>query len=146
MWADGGIEVEGTFFPSPRVDRAEAEPSSKQGRGWGTHTPYFQSNLAEPRTQGKIAMRQVAGHSNQSSITMCLCPSLSRVCLFATPWTIAPQAPRSMGFSRQEHWSGLPRPSAGDIPDPGIEPRSPAFQTDSLPSELPGNHKNHQTG
>ena len=136
MWADGGIEVEGTFFPSPRVGRAEAEPSSKQGRGWGTHNPYFQSNLAEPRTQGKTAMRQVAGHSNESSIIVRVCPSLSRVCLFATPWTIAPQAPRSMGFSRQEHWSGLPRPSAGDIPDPRIEPGCPAFHTDSLPSEL----------
>ena len=50
--------------------------------------------------------------------------SLSRVWLFATPWTVAYQAPPSMGFSRQECWSGLPFPSPGDLPDPGIEPRS----------------------
>ena len=48
--------------------------------------------------------------------------SLSRVQLFATPWTVAYQAPPSMGFSKQEYWSGLPFPSPGDLPDPGIEP------------------------
>ena len=50
--------------------------------------------------------------------------SLSRVQLFATPWTVAYQAPLSMGFSRQQYWSGLPFPSPGDLPDPGIEPGS----------------------
>ena len=65
--------------------------------------------------------------------------SLSRVQLFATPWTVAYQAPPSMGFSRQEYWSGLPFPSPGDLPDPGIKPGSPAFQADALPSEPPGN-------
>ena len=64
--------------------------------------------------------------------------SLSRVRLFATPWTVAYQAPPSMGFSRQEYWSGLPFPSPGDLPGPGIEPRSPAFQADTLTSEPPG--------
>ena len=49
---------------------------------------------------------------------------LSRVQLFVTPWTVAYQAPLSMGFSRQEYWSGLPLPSPGDLPNPGIEPRS----------------------
>ena len=52
---------------------------------------------------------------------------LSSVRLFATPWTVAYQAPPSMGFSRQEFWSGLPFPSPGDLPDPGIEPRSPTL-------------------
>ena len=52
--------------------------------------------------------------------------SLSRVQLFATPWTVAYQAPLSMGFSRQKYWSGLPFPPSGDLPDPGIEPTSPA--------------------
>ena len=61
--------------------------------------------------------------------------SLSRVQLFVTPWTIAYQAPPSMGFSRQEHWSGLPFPSPGDLPDPGMEPGSPVFQADALTSE-----------
>ena len=56
------------------------------------------------------------------------CPTL------VTPWTVARQAPLSMGFSRQEYWSGLPFPSAGDFPNPGIEARSPALQADSLPT------------
>ena len=64
--------------------------------------------------------------------------SLSRVWLFATPWTIAHQAPLSMGFSRQEYWNGLPFPSPGNLPNPGIEPRSPTLQADALTSELPG--------
>ena len=63
--------------------------------------------------------------------------SLSCVQLFATPWTVAYQAPPSMGFSRQECWSGLPFPSPGDLPNPGIEPGSPALQADTLPSEPP---------
>ena len=63
--------------------------------------------------------------------------SLSRVRLFATPWTVAYQAPPSMEFSRQEYWSGLSFPSPGDLPDPGIEPRSLALQVDALPSEPP---------
>ena len=56
----------------------------------------------------------------------------------ATPQTVAHQAPQSMGFSRQEYWSGLPCPSPRDLPDPGIEPKSPAWQADSLPFELQG--------
>ena len=64
--------------------------------------------------------------------------SLSHVQLFATPWTVAYQAPPSMGFSRQEYWSGLPFPPPGDLPDPGIKPGSPAFQADTLTSEPQG--------
>ena len=63
---------------------------------------------------------------------------LSGVWLFVTPWTVAHQAPPSMGFSRQEYWSGLPFPSLGDLPNPGIEPRFPVFQADALTSEPPG--------
>ena len=58
---------------------------------------------------------------------------LNRVQLFATLWTVAYQAPPSMGSSRQEYWSGLPVPFPGDLPDPGIEPGSPALQADALP-------------
>ena len=58
---------------------------------------------------------------------------------FATPWTVAYQAPQSMEFSRQEYWNGLPLPSPGDLLDPGIEPSSPAMQADVLLSE-PRNH------
>ena len=57
--------------------------------------------------------------------------SLSHVQLFAIPWTVVYQASLSMGFSRQEYWSGLPFPSPGDLPDPGIEPGSPALQADA---------------
>ena len=56
----------------------------------------------------------------------------------ATPWTVAHRAPLSKGFPRQEYWSGLPFPSPGDLPDPEIEPQSPALQTEALPSESAG--------
>ena len=61
---------------------------------------------------------------------------LSHVCLFETPWTVACQAP--LVLSRQEYWSGLPCPPARDLPNPGIKPRSPTLQVESLPSEPPG--------
>ena len=65
----------------------------------------------------------------------CFCFLVAKSCpTLATPWTVARQAPLSMGFSRQEYWSGFPSP--GDLPDPEIEPRSPALQGDSLPTEL----------
>ena len=72
-----------------------------------------------------------------------LVKSLSRVRLFTTPWTVAYQPPPSMGFSRQDYWSGLPFPSPGDLPNPGIEPESPALQADcnaaeALTSQPPG--------
>ena len=62
---------------------------------------------------------------------------LSRVQLFATPWTVACQAPLSMGFPKQEYWSGLPFPFPRDLSNPGMEPGSPALEADSLPSEPP---------
>ena len=67
-----------------------------------------------------------------------MCYLLGRVLLFATTWTVAHQAPLFMGFFRQEYRSGLPFPSPKDLPDPGIEPRSLAFQVDSLPPEPSG--------
>ena len=80
--------------------------------------------------------------SHEPCLNVCVCVCvyelLSHVQLFATPWTVAYQAPLSMGFSRQEYWSGLPFPSPGDLPNPGIEPRPPALQADALPSEPPG--------
>ena len=66
------------------------------------------------------------------------CPTLM------TPWTIACQTPLSMGFSRQEYWNELPFPSPGDLPNPGIKPRSPALQADSLPTEIRGKPKTLQ--
>ena len=67
-----------------------------------------------------------------------MCYLLSHVWLFATSWTVACQVPLSMGFSRQEYWSGLPFPSPGDFLNTGIEPSSPSLQADSLYSEPPG--------
>ena len=70
---------------------------------------------------------------------LCVCAhSLSRVWLFATPWTVVCQAPLSMGFSRQEYWSRLPFPPPGDLPDPGIEPVSPALAGGFFTTEPPG--------
>ena len=75
---------------------------------------------------------------NMPPVVFCSVKSLSRVRLFATPWTVAHQACLSMGFSRQDYWSGVPFPSPGDLPDPGIEPGSPTLQADALTSEPPG--------
>ena len=77
--------------------------------------------------------------------------TLSRVQLFATPRIVAHQASLSMGFSQHEHWSGLPFSSPRDLPDPGIEPGSPALQADSLSFELQGSladldHAGNTTG
>ena len=69
---------------------------------------------------------------------MCMCAHSVLLDSFATPWTVAHQAPLSMEFSRREYWSGLPFPPPGDLPDPGIEPASlasPALQGNSLPLE-----------
>ena len=71
---------------------------------------------------------------NQPYIYVCMhAQCLSRVWVRATPWTVAHQAPLSLGFSRQEYWSGLPLPFPGDLPDTEIEPMSPALQKDSWP-------------
>ena len=79
---------------------------------------------------------------------VCVCVfvhSLSCVWIFATPWTVAYKAPLSMEFSKQEYSSGLPFPSPGDLPDPGIEPRSPTLQADTLLSESPGKPITNET-
>ena len=65
----------------------------------------------------------------------------SHVLLFVTLWTVARQAPLSMGFSRQEYWNGLPFPPPGDLPDPRIEPMTPTLQASSFLSEPAGKHK-----
>ena len=80
-------------------------------------------------------MAESVGYSTQF---VCV-KSLSRVRLFETLWTIARQAPLSMGFSRQEDWNGLPFPSSGDLPNPGIEPGSRALQADAMSHQ--GSHQ-----
>ena len=86
-------------------------------------------------------MKNIRKETQKSAcyIILCTCAqSLNSVRLFVTPWTIACQASLSMGFSRQEYWSGEPFSSPGDLPNPGIEPESPALQADTLPSQPPG--------
>ena len=76
---------------------------------------------------GKEYIKAVYFHPAYLTYIQSEVKSLSRVRLFSTPWTVAYQAPLSMGFSRQESWNGLPFPSLGDLPHPGIKPRSPAL-------------------
>ena len=93
-----------------------------------------QSAPSPARTcQGKITGTGDPWDVLNSEVKQSKVKLLSRVWLFANPWTVAYQDSLSMGFSRQEYWSGLPFPPPGDLPDPGIEPRSPA-----LPPEPPG--------
>ena len=110
----------------------------------------FQSEMTERERQ----VMEVGGFANQelcfkstlfkTPIRYSVTQSLSRVRLFATPWTAAFQAPLPMEFSRQEYWSGLPCPPPRDLPNPGIKPRSPTLQADSLLSEPPGEPKDIQ--
>ena len=81
--------------------------------------------------------RTHASGSSERGKVCSLC-ELSHVQPFVSPWIVARQALLSMGFSRLKYWRGLPFPSPGDLPDPGIEPGSPASQADSLPTELRG--------
>ena len=101
--------------------------SLPQPRDW-THISCLASGFFTAEPPGKLLMHFVK------------VKLLRRVWLFATPWTVAHQAPPSMGFSRQEYWRGLPFPSPGDLPDSGIEPGSPSLQADALPSKPPGIH------
>ena len=84
------------------------------------------------------AHRELAHHLARA--LHCITCVLSHVQLSVTPWPVAHQAPLSMGFDRQEYYSGLPFPSRGDFPDPGIEPKLPALQADSLPLKQLGKY------
>ena len=110
---------------------------AERGRGyselrWGTPSSWHLLCLHP----GSLSSTLLISHA-------CVLSCFSSFQLFATPWTVARQAPLSVGFSRQEHWIGFPFPSPGDLPSPGIKPRSPALQADSLSSEPPGNQKRH---
>ena len=85
----------------------------------------------------QIYAEHVRSHSSLQTLCMKV-KSLSHARLFLSPWTIAYHTPPSMGFSRQEYWNGLPFPSPGSLPNPGIEPGSPELQTDTLLSEPQG--------
>ena len=119
-----GIEARS---PALQVDSFLSEPPEKpKNTGVGSLSLLQGIFLTQESNQGLLHCRQFLYQLS---------------CSFATPWTVAHQAPPSMGFSRQEYWSGLPSPSPGDLPDPGIEPRSPALQADDLTSEPPGKPK-----
>ena len=92
----------------------------------------FPASGSFPMSQFFVSGGQSIGKLSEKKVKV---KSLSCVRLFATPWTVAHQASLSMEISRQEYWSGLPFPSPGDLPDPEIEPRSPALQADTLTSE-----------
>ena len=83
--------------------------------------------------QGLLNMAKLCNLLNCGGLVTKLCPTL------VTTWTVACQAPLSIGFSRQEYWCGLPFPSPGDLPDPGIKPTSPALTGRFFTTEPPGN-------
>ena len=130
--------------PALQVDSLPAEPQGKpKNTGLGSLSLLQQLFPTQELNGGLLHCRQILyqlSYEGSPIIGMRWgeVKSLSRVRLFATPWTVAYQAPPSIGFSRQEYWSGLPFPSPGDLPDPGIEPRSPAWEADALTSEPPG--------
>ena len=95
-------------------------------------------SLANPGTAGGVGRRALGTGDVIKLLSAAQSLSLPGC---ATPGTAALQAPLSMGFSRQEHWSGLPCPTPGDLPDPGIEPAVPALAADSLPLSLLGSLK-----
>ena len=108
-------------------------------RGWASIW-----RLATESSQARVMKWQIlgrVGYKRYMNVKL-----LSHVRLFATPWTVAHQAPQPMGFSRQESWSGLPFSPPGDLPNPGIEPRSPALQADALTSDPPGKLGKGQMG
>ena len=94
-------------------------------------------NTSQKHTE-RISRQEARKIKAKTSEAQARAQSLRCVRLFVTPGTVAHQAPLSLAFSRREHWSGLPCPPPGDLPNPGIEPRSPKFQVNSLPSEPPG--------
>ena len=115
---------------------------SRQGYWSGLPFPSPGIFPTQGSNPGLLHCRQILyclSHQGSPYYEMCVCvKSLSHVRLFATLWTVARQAPLFMGFSRQEYWSGLPFPSPGNHPNPGIKPGSPALQANSLLSEPPG--------
>ena len=99
-----------------------------------SHVPLFAYIVTDPLARNCTMLH----YHQQCMLLLLLLSRFSCVRLFATPWTVAYQAPPSMGFSRQECWNGLPFPSPGDLPNPGMEPGPPALQADALLSKPPG--------
>ena len=99
----------------------------------------FGINLRQKFFRKCVSAMVLSGTPHPCSVSFTVVvQSLSHAQFFATPWTVAGQAPLSMGFPRQEYWSGLPFPSPGDLSDPGIEPVSPALAGGFFTAEPPG--------
>ena len=97
---------------------------------------HINRNVGMDKCNFKINLRIAESKSMCHLSLNCVCVCFATVMSDSViPWTVAHWAPLSMGFTRQEHWSGLPFSSPGDLPNLGIKPRSPALQADSLPSE-----------
>ena len=107
--------------------------------GMATHSSILAWRISWTEEPGRLWSigSQTVGH-DWSNLACVVVQLFSHVWLFVTPWIVAQWLICPWGFSRQEYWSGLPCPPPGDLPNPGIEPRSPALQVDSLPSEPPG--------
>ena len=123
-----GLEFEQALGVSERQGSLQSMGLQRVGHDW------VNSNNALKKVKTQLALSK--GHRNLS-VQYFIC-MLSHVQFFATPWTVSPLASLSMGFFRQEYWSGLPFPPPGDFPNPGIEwvsVISPALQVDSLPTE-----------
>ena len=115
--------------------------------GWNTGVGSLSHSRGSSQPRAQTQVSRIAGgfftswatrEAHYTTMKWSEVKLLSCVRLFETPWTVAHQAPPSMGFSRQEYWSGLPFPSPRDLPNPGIKPTSPALQADALTSEPPG--------
>ena len=134
-----------------QADSLLAEPQGKpKNTGVGSLSLLQGIFPTQESTRGLLHCRRILyqmsyqGSPNKTVKVKVKVKSLSRVQLFATLWTIAHQAPLSMGFSRQEYRSRLPFPSPGDLPNSGIEPRPPALEAEALTSEPPGKHEEEQ--
>ena len=121
----------GPRSPAMQVDSLPAEPQGKlKNTGVGNPSLFHLIFLTQESNPGLLNCRWILYQLSHQKVKV---KSFSRVQLFVTPWTI-----QSLEFSRPEYWSGQPFPSPMDLPHPGIEPRSPALQANSLPTELSG--------
>ena len=137
------ILINETFTSLPDVHVERVESCGYSTEGWSVEL------VIQPKAKGKVWIWSVPCFIYRPlendlilivnicscEVELCAVPSHSVMSDSATPWIVAHQAPLSMGFSKQEYWSGLPFPSPGDLPDSGTESRSPVLQADSLPSE-----------
>ena len=139
---DGKIPLRREWQPTPVFSpvKSHGQRSLAGCSSWG----HKESDMTERLNNNnehevlRTVLRTVGASHKPFSLCKVRVKLLSCVLLFATPWTVTYQAPLSMGFSRQEYWSGLPFPSPGDPPHPEIESRSPSLQVDALLFEPPG--------